>query len=205
MPDENAKKNSTRSKLLATVRELIAERGDVEFSLSDIAKASGKNSALVSYHFGGKEQLLLATLEESHDGLMAPLKDLQSSDLSADEKLRKHLTGLIKVHSENTHLNILSRVLLRRSSEATAKKISDRFIDPIIKFQAAIIKQGISEGTFRKVDPFTFYLTSMGAIDMLFAAKATTQYGFGRKTLRKRDLDKFAIELCDILISGISV
>ena len=196
--------DSTRSALLAAVRRLISERGDVDFSLTDIANASGKNSALVSYHFGGKEQLLLAALQESTDSLLLPLTDLRNRDLPADEKLRLHLTGLIKVFEKHAYLNILSRVLLRRSSEAAAKNIAEQFIEPIIDFQKSVLDQGKEEGIFRDVDPFAFYITSFGAIDMLFAAKATVRFGFGRETLKKRDLDAFGEELCQTLIAGIS-
>lgn len=196
--------DSTRSALLAAVRRLISERSDVEFSLTDIANASGKNSALVSYHFGGKEQLLLAALQESTDSLLLPLTELRNRDLPADEKLRLHLTGLIKVFEKHPYLNILSRVLLRRSSEAAAKNIAEQFIEPIIDFQKSVLDQGKAEGIFRDVDPFTFYITSFGAIDMLFAAKATVRFGFGRETLKKGDLDAFGEELCQTLIAGIS-
>lgn len=194
----------TSSALLEAVRRLVAERGNVDFSLSEIAETSGKNSALVSYHFGGKEQLLLAALLDSQDELMHPLEALQAMDLPADEKLRMHLEGLVEVHARNPHLNTLTRVLLRRSSDETAKEIAARFVHPMISFQAAILEQGHSEGLFRKVDPFTFLLTSIGAIDMLFAARATIEFGFGRKSLDEAQRKEFAAELYAILVAGIS-
>ena len=53
-------KNTTAEKLLVAASELMIERSSIEVSLSDIAQKSGVNAALVKYHFGNKDGLLLA-------------------------------------------------------------------------------------------------------------------------------------------------
>ena len=58
----SAGKNSTAEKLLVAASELMIERSSIEVSLSDIAQKSGVNAALVKYHFGNKDGLLLALL-----------------------------------------------------------------------------------------------------------------------------------------------
>ena len=55
-------KNATAEKLLVAASELMIERSSIEVSLSDIAQKSGVNAALVKYHFGNKDGLLLALL-----------------------------------------------------------------------------------------------------------------------------------------------
>jgi len=57
-----AGKNTTAEKLLVAASELMIERSSIEVSLSDIAQKSGVNAALVKYHFGNKDGLLLALL-----------------------------------------------------------------------------------------------------------------------------------------------
>ena len=51
-----------RKALLAAARELLSEHGGSRFSLAEVAARSGKNSALVKYYFGGKQQMLVAIL-----------------------------------------------------------------------------------------------------------------------------------------------
>ena len=53
-------RNPTADKLLLAASMLMIERNSIDVSLSDIAQKSGVNSALVKYHFGNKDGLLLA-------------------------------------------------------------------------------------------------------------------------------------------------
>ena len=57
-----AARNTTAEKLLVAASELMIGRSSIEVSLSDIAQKSGVNAALVKYHFGNKDGLLLALL-----------------------------------------------------------------------------------------------------------------------------------------------
>lgn len=54
----------TAKKILAAARRILVERGFQALTLQAIATESGVNKAGVWYYFGGKEQLVLALLEE---------------------------------------------------------------------------------------------------------------------------------------------
>ena len=54
----------TAKKILAAARRILVERGYQALTLQAIATESGVNKAGVWYYFGGKEQLVLALLEE---------------------------------------------------------------------------------------------------------------------------------------------
>jgi AcrR family transcriptional regulator len=56
---------STREKLIDAAARLFAERGIDAVSLAEIVRASGqRNTSAVQYHFGGRDDLLLAILEQ---------------------------------------------------------------------------------------------------------------------------------------------
>lgn len=55
----------TRERLIEATRDLLAERGEADVSLRAITDAAGANVAAVSYHFGSKETLVRAAIEES--------------------------------------------------------------------------------------------------------------------------------------------
>ena len=61
MVDERATQDA-REKLLVAGTELFAKKGFAGVSIRELAIAAGVNSALISYHFGGKEGLYEAVI-----------------------------------------------------------------------------------------------------------------------------------------------
>src|SRR6478736_2151901 len=84
-----AAKNTTAEKLLVGASELMIERSSIDVSLSDIAQKSGVNSALVKYHFGNKDGLLLALLARDSGAEMANLAFVLDQPISATEKIKR--------------------------------------------------------------------------------------------------------------------
>ncbi|HWL20991.1 MAG TPA: helix-turn-helix domain-containing protein, partial [Bradyrhizobium sp.] len=82
-----ATKNTTAEKLLEAASDLMIERSSTEVSLSDIAQKSGVNAALVKYHFGNKDGLLLALLARDAATEMANLEYLLAQPVTPTEKL----------------------------------------------------------------------------------------------------------------------
>ena len=76
-------KNSTAEKLLVAASELMIERSSIEISLSDIAQKSGANAALVKYHFGNKDGLLLALLARDAATEMSNLEYLLAQPITS--------------------------------------------------------------------------------------------------------------------------
>jgi AcrR family transcriptional regulator len=54
---------ATAQLILATAKDILAERGYAELTMTAIAQVSGVNRALVSYYFGGKAGLLAALVD----------------------------------------------------------------------------------------------------------------------------------------------
>src|SRR5439155_27367910 len=91
-----ASKNTTAEKLLVAASELMIERSSIEVSLSDIAQKSGVNAALVKYHFGNKDGLLLALLARDAATEMSQLEYLLAQTFLPTEKLRLHIGSIIR-------------------------------------------------------------------------------------------------------------
>ncbi len=61
-----ARQGETRERITRTALQLFAERGLENVSIRDLNQASGvRNQSAVYYHFGGREGLVLAVLEEA--------------------------------------------------------------------------------------------------------------------------------------------
>ncbi len=191
-----------RTALIVAVRELLTEHGGSRFSLAEVALRAGRNIALVSYHFGGKEQMLIAILQEDEEAFLGPLRELVASDLPADQKLERHLNGWVQMIASRPYLNVLIHELLRRTGPEVGEDIANRFVRPTIELQAQILEQGEREGLFRKLDPFVFYLNVMGGIDMLFTARSTIEFGFGHRMNDEATRASFVKDTLSLILHG---
>lgn len=192
-----------REALLAAARELLTENGGSRFSLAEVAARSGRNIALVSYYFGGKEQMLLAIVNEDEAAITRPLQDLLNADFPVQEKLERHLWGMVELAARRPYFNALIHELLRRSDAATRELIVQKMIRPVVAFQKALLEQGQAEGVFRPIDPFTFYLNVVGGVDMLFAAHATVELGFGERSDDPALRERFVRETLALILNGV--
>lgn len=165
--------------LLDAASALMIERNSVNITFAEIAEKSGLNSALIHYRFGGKTGLFRALLERDAGSTFPYLEQLVQSDMSAEEKLRHHIHGVIKVYFRHPYMNRLIGALAVETDSDTARFISERFTRPLAAAQAAILEQGVSEGTFRTIDPMLFYFSVIGACDHLFYARHSLKWAFG--------------------------
>src|SRR5260370_19188380 len=93
-----ATKNATAEKLLVAASALMIERSSIEVSLSDIAQKSGVNAALVKYHFGNKDGLLLALLARDAATDVSNLEYLLGQPVPPTAKLKLHVAGSIPAY-----------------------------------------------------------------------------------------------------------
>lgn len=61
---------STRSLILEAARRRLIEGGYANLNVRDIARDAGVNHALIGYHFRGKQQLVLAVLDDANTHLL---------------------------------------------------------------------------------------------------------------------------------------
>ncbi len=195
---------SARDAVLKAARELLSEHEGPRFSLAAVAERSGRNIALVSYHFGGKDQMLLSILREDQQALRLPLEKLAAAEIDPVAKLGRHLSGMVEVHARRPYLTALTHELLRRGDAATREIVTTEVVRPVIEFQRKLLEEGVAAGVFRPVDPFSFYLNTVGAIDMLFSARATLQFGFGERSSDPALRARFVRETLALILHGVS-
>src|ERR1700731_4621689 len=163
-----AGRSTTAEKLLVAASELMIERSSIEVSLSDIAQKSGVNSALVKYHFGNKDGLLLALLARDAATEVTQLEYLLAQPIAPTAKLKLHIAGIIRAYHQFPYMNRLIHYLLHESSAEAADEVSKFFVAPLLDFHRRLLAEGVRCGEFRNIDPVLFYTSLIGACDHLF-------------------------------------
>lgn len=187
-----AKRSRSGAALLEAASRILSERNSIEISLSEIAEASGLNSALISYHFGNKDGLLLALVRRDAEIAMAQLDQLVAMSISPEQKIRLHIVGVINTYAKYPYLNRLIHFLLDKNNPELSREISDFFISPLIAAQSTIIAEGVASGVFRPADPMCFYFTFIGACDIIFYGRASLENVFNIRELSIEVRNKYA-------------
>jgi AcrR family transcriptional regulator len=112
---------ATRQQLLEAAGEVFAEHGYARATSKEICARAGANVAAVNYHFGGKDELYAAVLEEAHARLVSieTMAAAAQSPVDPRLKLRMLLTRIFSEVAKRDRtaweLQVLSRELLSQS------------------------------------------------------------------------------------------
>jgi AcrR family transcriptional regulator len=112
---------ATRQQLLEAAGEVFAEHGYAKATSKEICARAEANVAAVNYHFGGKDELYAAVLEEAHARLVSidTMAAAAQSPVDPRVKLRMLLTRIFSEVAKRDRtaweLRVLSRELLSQS------------------------------------------------------------------------------------------
>ncbi|NNU45382.1 TetR/AcrR family transcriptional regulator [Ramlibacter montanisoli] len=80
---------STRALILEAARRRLVEGGYANLNVREIAADAGVNHALIGYHFHGKQQLVLAVLDEANNRLLERQGRMYDASATASDKWRQ--------------------------------------------------------------------------------------------------------------------
>lgn len=189
--------------LLDATAQLLSEITTIDVSLSEISKRSGVNSAMIKYHFGNKEGLLLALLEREADNSMAALRELVEMEWSARRKLTVHIHGIINAYFKSPYLNRLIHYLVESGSKVASQRVAEIFVSPMIEAYRSIVAQGQREGTIGNVDAGLLYYALVGAADHIFHASYSVPVLLGVDTLNDEIKRRYSELLTGIFLKGL--
>jgi AcrR family transcriptional regulator len=192
--------NASATLLLEATSHLLATRNVVDVSLSEIAQASGLNSALIKYHFGSKDGLLLALVKRDATNSLHRLDHLLRMNISPEQKVRLHVAGIINTYVRYPYLNRLIHLLLTNSEEQIAAQIANFFVKPLVEAQSKILDEGVRQGMFRRVEPMFFYYSIIGACDHVFFARYSLKFAFGVTEFTSRLRDNYIEYVSDMAV-----
>lgn len=97
----------SRGRLLEAGTELFANKGFAAVSIRELAQAAQVNSALINYHFGGKDGLYVAILENTFGQIQNGFQKALSPEISPLARLQFFVDNLVRIHQENPFLKRL--------------------------------------------------------------------------------------------------
>jgi AcrR family transcriptional regulator len=191
-----------REQILEVATGLFAQQGFQGTTTKLIAEKSGVTEALIFRHFPGKEELYWAVIKRKID-CAAPLERLLENLEAGGDDLEILSRVAFEVLERRAKDQTLSRLLLYSALEK--HELSERFFRNYIAnyfdVLARFVRQGISAGRFRTVDPL---LAARGFVGML-VYHSWIQELFGGKEVQDFDLHIVSRTLARIWLQGVQV
>jgi AcrR family transcriptional regulator len=155
-----------RIEILKSAAAAFRRQGYHGTSVDDIAQALRMTKGSLYYYFKSKEEILYVCHDYTLDLLLLKLKEIQSTVQSPADRLRAVVVAFVELITEEMHgtaavtldLEVLSAPLRRK---IVAKR--DRFDHGVRR----IVRDGIEQGIFRRVDPKFATLALMGSINWI--------------------------------------
>ena len=164
MPTARAKRDPivTRQRILESAARLLAE-GEGNLEMAWVAKAAGVSSGLAYHHFGSKEGLLVAVVNDFYDrvekaALMARLEDTDDWEARERERVRLYIDFLL---ADPLGVVVLSR--LAHAPGVTAVE-AERW-ERLVTVGARNMAEGQNKGVVRaSQDPELLAALVLGAV-----------------------------------------
>ena len=189
-----------RDKLLTAGTELFAAKGFAGASIRELASAAGVNSALISYHFGGKEGLYEAVITAQYERVIGKFETIARSDAPVADKIRMYAEVIRRNHTEDQPL--MARLIQGELTSPTAclENVVRKYTVRISGIVASIIREGIEQGEFREdVEPLFATLSLAGMLNFYFILREVTRAVI--PALADRD-DEFVETVLKIYLRG---
>lgn len=191
--------DDTRNRLLQASLDVFANADFDAVSVRRIVQVADANIAAVSYHFGGKQGLYLATAEFLAERLHARLSPLlddihrqlaDEAGVSAETLLEQLIAGLVRNLLDNDLGSSPSGFIMREQMHPTAAfdVLFDRLMQPVQQTLQTLAVRIVGDLGDTRTQIVTTHAL-MGQILAFRVARTTVLRRLRQKRLSRRDID----------------
>ena len=142
----------TRERILAAAEEVVRRFGPAKATVVDVAQALGVSHAAVYRHVASKAELRELVVGRWLEHAMVALRKAAQPNGPAPRRLRRFVEALIASKRARAAADP-ELFAAYRTLAADAQPVVAAHVDELLRLTAGIISDGISEGTFRRVEP----------------------------------------------------
>ena len=144
-----------RDEFIEAGQRLIQTRGYEQFSIEDLLAEVGASKGAFYHYFDSKQALLQAIVDRLIELVLPPLtRVVEDEHLTAVDKFRTYFRTVASLKAERADFLLqLMRVWYSDDNAIVREKLRRQQIARIAPHIAAIVRQGVSEGSFALTDP----------------------------------------------------
>lgn len=192
----------SRMKLIEAATPLFAQKGFAGVAIRELAEAAGVNSALISYHFGGKEGLYEAVLEGQFAPVVDALKAAAGLEFSPTERIAYYAKAVNAVHKKSPYL---IRIMHSEMVNPTIcfETVVKKYIGNIFCLLTAAFDEGVAAGQFNPdFNSGHAAISLAGIMNFYFLAKPVFQSFIPASGEGDND-EEYLIQALNIYLNGV--
>ncbi len=124
-----AEAHATRGLVIQAAIQSILERGFYRASSNAIADRAGLTWGVIQYHFGNREKLMLAVLEEGSRRLTDDLNSAEITGATVNERLEQFFDVLAEYYTSPDYLAFIQVLLNLGQDPSTSEQTRETMID----------------------------------------------------------------------------
>lgn len=162
------KSRATRERIMTAASELMVERGNTDFQMSEVSARCNMSKGALYYYFSDKDELVEAVFEASGDELVSAIEEAVSQAASAREALESLFSELARrMRTRSPLVLALTVELSSMGGELFSAVICQ--LSRIVRIIGELLERGKGEGFVRQdVD------TSLAAVYLCGGLVGTT-------------------------------
>ena len=139
--------------IIRSAYRTMAKRGSHRMSLQDVANEAGVSKALVLYHFGSKETLLLSAMKWAVERTAARIREgLNSGDTPSDQ-ISALIDAIFIDPDANRDFYLFYLDLIEHAGRVPSfRELSAMLIEIINGLYRDVVAEGVEKGTFHVSD-----------------------------------------------------
>lgn len=191
--------SKTRDKLIEVARQLFANKGIENTTMSDIANASDKGRRTIYTYFKNKREIYNAVLERESERLVTEMRTLAQSDLPPVEKIREFILARAKVVKANEEASMTEKLRsLFNMDMNRIERIRKLALVKENEILQSILEQGVRTGSFDSRQARRFPSTLVIVMEGLY-------YSYVKNNFENIGLQPQGIEdkIADFLVNGL--
>lgn len=194
-----------RNDILEAALSAFADRGYAGATTAAIARAAGVTQPLVHHHFGSKEGLWQAVIEQVFGELEEALVAARtaSAALGPEDRLRQLLRTFIVFSRQRPQIGRLIRI-----ESAAPGPAYDAVYDNGLSGMSGLfrdeLERAVQAGVLRAVDPAVAYCLVVGACTQPFTEPETVRRTFGVHVADEAFLQAYADTVIDVVLAGLA-
>ncbi len=168
----------TKANILTIARDEFADKGLAGARIDEIAERTNTSKRMIYYHFGSKEGLYQAVLEEAYSAIRDTETTVPIEKMGAEDALRANIRVTFDYHHDHPEfVRLVMNENIHHGTFITHVAGIKRRNKSVIKSLSEIIAKGERDGVFRTgIDPIDLHMT----ISALCFYNVSNRYTFSR-------------------------